>query len=344
MMSIEEIETLKKEDLGLITVLTGDDAGQYQLAKSQLLKSIEFDASDLGYAYFDMSDCDYAQVDLDLVSLPFFSDEKIVILDYFSDLITDKKRYLTDEELKAFEAYLENPSDTTRLIICVQGKLDSKRRLVKLLKRDARIFECNEMKEGELRSYFQKEVGRMGLTMDKAIFESLLVKSNFEFSEVSKNLTFLASYKADKVITLEDIEVAIPKTLQDNLFDLIQFLLKRQTDMARNLVHDLRLQGEDEIKLIAVLLNQFRMFLQVQILLQEGRNEQQIVTDLSDILGRRLNPYQVKFALRDSRGLSLHFLKQALALLIETDYQIKSGTYDKEYLFDVALLKIASLV
>ena len=42
-------------------------------------------------------------------------------------------------------------------------------------------------------------------------------------------------------------------------------ILKRQIDQARNLVKDLRLQGEDEIKLIAILLGQFRMFSQVKI-------------------------------------------------------------------------------
>ena len=31
-----------------------------------------------------------------------------------------------------------------------------------------------------------------------------------------------------------------------------------------------------------------------------------------------------------------------MACLIETDYQIKSGLYEKDYLFDLALLRIAT--
>ena len=75
----------------------------------------------------------------------------------------------------------------------------------------------------------------------------------------------MQAYKEDGQITLEDIEEVVPKTLQDNIFDLTQMILKRQIDQARNLVKDLRLQGEDEIKLIAILLGQFRMFSQVKI-------------------------------------------------------------------------------
>lgn len=342
MTIIDEIQKLKKENLGLLTVLAGEDVGQFQVAKEALLKQIGFHTSDLSYAYFDMSETDYAQVELDLVSLPFFSDEKIVILDYFADVTTAKKRYLTDEELKKFEDYLSQPVATTKLLIIAGGKLDSKRRLVKLLKRDGLVLEANSLKEAELRQFFKQEIGKMGLIMDNTVMDHLLIKSNFDFAEIHKNLAFLQSYKGSSQIRLDDIEQAIPKTLQDNLFDMSQLLLKGKIDQARNLVRDLRLQGEDEIKLIAILLNQFRLFLQVQILHKEGLSEQQMVAELSDIIGRKINPFQVKFALRDSRSLSLPFLKKVVQVLIETDYQIKQGQFDKDYLFDIALLKIAS--
>ncbi|NQP33110.1 DNA polymerase III subunit delta [Streptococcus suis] len=342
MTVIEQIEQIKKGNLGLLTILCGEDVGQYHIAKDLLLKQLEFDTSDLGFAYFDISEADYHQVDLDLVSLPFFSDEKIVILDYFADLTTDKKRYLTDDELKQFEAYLENPVETTRLIILAPGKLDSKRRLVKLLKRDGLVLEANPLKEMELKNHFQNEVGRLGLRMDPDVFHYLMVKSNFDFSEVSKNLVFLQSYRGQNAISLADIDAAIPKTLQDNIFDLTQLVLQSKMDEANHLVRDLRLQGEDEIKLIAIMLTQFRTYLQVQILHEQGRGEQQIVTALSDLSGRKINPYQVKYALRDSRNLSVGFLKKVVKLLIETDYQIKTGQFDKDYLFDIALLRIAT--
>lgn len=342
MTVIEQIEQIKKGNLGLLTILCGEDVGQYHIAKDLLMKQLEFDTSDLGFAYFDMSEADYHQVDLDLVSLPFFSDEKVVILDYFADLTTDKKRYLTDDELKQFEAYLENPVETTRLIILAPGKLDSKRRLVKLLKRDGLVLEANPLKEMELKNHFQNEVRRLGLRMDPDVFHYLMVKSNFDFAEVSKNLVFLQSYRGQNEISLADIDVAIPKTLQDNIFDLTQLVLQTKMDEASHLVRDLRLQGEDEIKLIAIMLTQFRTYLQVQILHEQGRGEQQIVTALSDLSGRKINPYQVKYALRDSRNLSVGFLKKIVKLLIETDYQIKTGQFDKDYLFDIALLRIAT--
>ena len=344
MLAIEESQKLTLSNLSSLSLFTGTDQGQFEVMKSQVLKQIGYDSADLNFAYFDMKEVVYKDVELELVSLPFFADEKIVILDHFVDITTAKKRFLTDDELKSFEEYFDNPSPTTKLIIFAEGKLDSKRRLVKLLKRDAKIFDAVEAKEQELRQYFQKWSQKKGLQFVGQSFENLLIKSGFQFSEIQKNLLFLQSYKEDSVIEEEDIVNAIPKTLQDNIFDLTQFILTKKMDQARDLVRDLTLQGEDEIKLIAVMLGQFRTFTQVKILAESGQAESQIASSLGSFLGRNPNPYQIKFALRDSRGLSLSFLKQAISYLIETDYQIKTGLYEKGFLFEKALLQIASQI
>ena len=344
MQAITDIKNLTVQSLPPILVLTGEDVGQFEWLKKEISKNIGYDPSDLNYSYFDMKEASYVDVELDLVSLPFFADEKIVILDHLLDLTTAKKRYLTDEELKQFESYLERPSESTRLVIFAEGKLDSKRRLVKLLKRDAQIIEAATPKEQDLKRYFSSQAQEMGLQFVGDALDQLLLKSGYDFGDLQKNLAFLKAYKEDGQIRLEDIEEAVPKTLQDNIFDLTQMILQRRIDQVRALVKDLRLQGEDEIKLIAILLSQFRMFSQVKIFSEEGQSESQIVTSLSELSGRKINPYQVKFALRDSRRISLAFLKQAMMILIETDYAIKNGSYDKDYLFDLALLKVANAV
>ena len=344
MQAINDIKDLTVHTLPPILVLTGEDVGQFEWLKKDILQKIAYDPSDLNYSYFDMKETSYAVVELDLVSLPFFADEKIVILDHLLDLTTAKKRVLTEEDLKQFESYLEMPFESTKLVILAEGKLDSKRRLVKLLKREAQIVEAATPKDQDLKRYFASQAQELGLKFVGDALDQLLLKSGYDFGELQKNLALLQAYKEDGQITLEDVEEAVPKTLQDNIFDLSQMILKRQIDQASNLVKDLRLQGEDEIKLIAIMLGQFRLFTQVKILSEEGQPESQIVTSLSDLSGRKINPYQVKFALRDSRRLSLPFLKQAMITLIETDYAIKSGKYDKDYLFDLALLKVANSI
>ncbi|PZO95209.1 MAG: DNA polymerase III subunit delta [Streptococcus pyogenes] len=340
MIALEVLQKLTVDQLGPLTLVTGDDVGQYTELRDTLLSKIGYDKDDLTYSFFDLSNTSYKEAEMDLVSLPFFADYKFVIFDQLLDITTAKKAYFKEQELKAFEAYLEKPLESTRLIILAPGKLDGKRRLVKLLKRDARVFEATPLKEQEFKRFFQAYGDRLGLSFDSGVFDRLLVKSNGDFGQMVKNLTFLKDYKPDDSITLDDIEEAIPKTLQDNVFQLIKHLLRKNASKASSLVHDLRLQGEDEIKLIAILLGQFRLYLQLAILQESGKNEQQMLAHLSTVMGRKLNPYQIKYALADTRSLSIAYLKTAVGQLIETDYQIKTGVNDKAYLFDICLLKL----
>lgn len=342
MITIEQVKTLARSSLPLVTVVTGDNPGHYDQVKQAFLEQIAFNPSDLTYSYFDMAETPYAEVEMDLESLPFFADDKVVLVDGLVDVTTAKKSYLDDHSLKQLETYLNKPLETTRLVIFAPGKLDNKRRLVKLLKRDALVIEAGEIKEAEFRTYFQKEAHKAGLHFEAGVFEQLLIKSNFDFSQMVKNLAFLQDYKQQGLITEQDIAEAIPKTLADNIFELTQLLLRGQIDAVRDLVRDLRLQGQDEIKLIAVMLNQFRLLLQVKILAGQKRTEPQILAELGDITGRRPHPYQIKKALVDSRPLSLTFLQTCLQELILADYKIKTGQFDKAYLFDLALLTLAS--
>lgn len=343
MTNLDALTRLKKETLPLVTILAGEDIGLFAHMKETLLKQIGYHPSDLAYSYFDLSVASYSDVAMDLESLPFFSEEKVVVLDNVLDITTARKSYLTEQELKQLEAYLEDPLETTSLIICAAGKLDGKRRLVKLLKRDALILEASPLSEEELRQYFTNLARASGLVFEVGSFEALLRKSQYDFGQLSKNMSFLIDYKgSSSAISMSDINEAIPKSLQDNIFDLTKLILSGKVTEGLGLVADLRLQGEDEIKLIAIILGQLRLLLQVKLLSRRGLSESQIVTELSDYLGRSVHPYQVKVAMRDGHQLAIERLKDAVKTLIQTDFDIKSGLHDKGYLFDVALLKLAN--
>lgn len=83
MLAIEESQQLTLENLPALTLFTGNDQGQFEVMKVQVLEQIGYDPADLNFSHFDMKEVSYKDVELELVSLPFFADEKIVILDTF---------------------------------------------------------------------------------------------------------------------------------------------------------------------------------------------------------------------------------------------------------------------
>jgi len=84
MIAIEEIDKLRKENLSLITVVTGEDLGQFSQLKERMVERVGYDKDDLTYSYFDMAEVDYQDAEMDLESLPFFADQKVVIFIIYS--------------------------------------------------------------------------------------------------------------------------------------------------------------------------------------------------------------------------------------------------------------------
>lgn len=76
MIAIEEVDTLKKENLSLITVVTGEDLGQFSQLKERLMERVGYDKDDLTYSYFDMAEVDYEDAEMDLESLPFLKTKR----------------------------------------------------------------------------------------------------------------------------------------------------------------------------------------------------------------------------------------------------------------------------
>ncbi len=114
MQAITDTKHLKSSNSASYSCLDeGEDVGQFEWLKKDILNEWSFN---LNYSYFDMRSLLILWSQLDLLSLPF-CEWKNRDLDHLLDLTTAKKRNLTDESLKQFENYLENPSESTRLVI-----------------------------------------------------------------------------------------------------------------------------------------------------------------------------------------------------------------------------------
>ena len=58
----------------------------------------------------------------------------------------------------------------------------------------------------------------------------------------------------------------------------------------------------------------------------------------------QVHPYRIKLAIQNEKEFSLAKLKQALTELFEMDYQMKSGQGDKEYLFELFMIRFTQKI
>lgn len=330
MSVFDDFERIKKAGLPPILVISGESEPMIQELKKQLLEFVHFDATDLSQSYFDLNATNSDLALEELESLPFFSDSRFVIFENLLNLSTAKKSVFDESQMQRFEKYVEQPVDFTRLAVIVHGKLDSRLKVVKKLKKQAILLEATDLKKMELVKYLAGVYPEIGRPLILRIVE----KSNEQFAVAVQNIELVKTYAGERAITEADIEKVVPKSLQDNIFLLTELVIQGKIAQARDLVHDLVLQGEEIIKLTAILTNSFRLYAQVKVMQDKKWNENKQNETL------KIHPYRVKLANQQVRKISKTYLFSALLSLIDLDFQLKSSGGDPTYLFDITLIKL----
>jgi DNA polymerase-3 subunit delta len=330
MTVFSQLQTIAKQGLSGIYLIAGEDESLIGELKDQMMGLTQFDATaNLSNSYFDLSNSNLAGNALtDIVSLPFFDDQRIVFFENVWDLLPAKKRSFDDKQLKEFEAYIENPVDSTVLILVLHGKPDKRKAIVKKLLKQANYLEATPLKPGEIKAYFSGQISGPALDV-------VMDSSGGDFGIIKQNIGLLKAYRPDGNITPEEVRQVIPKSLHDNIFEMTTHINGRQTDAALELMRDLVLQGQQHVALNGYLLSRFRLYLQVKLMKEQGQQDATIAKTLA------INPFQLKYIFPEIRRLSIGYLKYAVKSLIEMDYQLKSTSADKNYLMEILVIKLS---
>ena len=191
------------------------------------------------------------------------------------------------------------------------------------------------MDEKAIRQYISQTIESEGYTIRSDAFDLLLQLTDLNLSKIMGELQKLYLYALEtKTITRGAVQELVPKSLEHNVFDLTNEVLSGNSEKAVQLYEDLLLQGEETIKLNAILLNQIRLFLQTKILAKMGYQQANIADTL------KVHPYRVKLALQQVRRFELSRLERLYDELVENDYRMKTGQMDKRITIPIIYFKI----
>lgn len=332
--ALQEIRSQKFQSL--YVVLGTEDFLQQQIREA-FLASLNVDQDDLNFAQFDLEQDSLNMVLDEAQSTPFFGDYRLVFVDNPFFLTAEKKSNAPEHNIEGLLAYLQQPVDTSIVVFFASyEKLDERKKITKQLKKVATVIDVQPMKEADVRRYLQQTLDNDGLLMEREAFEMFIRLTDMRLSKAMQELEKLRLYAGEqKRISKQAVEQLVPKSLEHNVFDLTNYVLQGKTEAALRLYDDLHIQGEETIKINAILISQIRLLLQTAILMKVGYQQGNIAETL------KVHPYRVKLAMQQARKLNQKELAHLYDELIENDYLIKSGRMDKEFLFQLFVLKTA---
>ena len=264
-------------------------------------------------------------------TINMFSTKKLIICDNSTFLSSSSdKNDNVDELIK----YIENAfKDTYILFILREEKIDSRKKICKILSKEAKVYVCEKIESYKLNNYVMDYIRNNGYTISSKNIDFLLSKTHYELSNVINEIDKLFIYKdKDKKITEEDIEKVITRNIETNIFELTNAIIKKDRSKIEEIYKDLLLSKEGPIKLIITIANQFRLYLQVKIMRNSGYSEKEIVSTLKE------HPYRINLAMNNN--YTIEELKDNLRKLSKLELDIITGKVDEKLGFEMYLLNI----
>ena len=282
--------------------------------------------------YYDLSSDSISSVLVEASTVSMFSNKKLIICDNSSFLSSTK--VISEDDIKELTKYLENQFDDIYIIFIVrEEKVDSRKKITKLITKTSKVYDCNKIESYRLSNYIGDYIRDKGYSISSSSVELIISKVGYELSNIIKELDKMFIYKGtDTKITKEDIDDVITNNLEKNIFELTNAIVNKEKSKVINIYNDLIKSGEDPIKLIVTLSNQFRLILQVKIMRNGGYSEKEIVSILKE------HPYRVNLAMKNAYNVD--DVKKILLKLSDLDYEIVTGKTDKFFGFEMFLLNL----
>ena len=306
--------------------------------RQALLKVIPTEEQTMNVGSYDMETTPVAVALDDAMSAPFFGERRLVFINHPYFLTGENKKNKVDHDLDALQKYFEQPEpDTILVMMAPYDKLDARKKLVKTLKKQATMIEINQVSEQETQNYVQTALKEKQITMAPDAFQELLNRTDGQLGLIMAQLPKLMIYAAQSQrIDLPAVQALVTKSLTQNVFDLVNHVLRYQTQAAVELYHDLVTAQEAPLKINAILLGQFRLLLQVKILARAGYSQGSLASTL------KVHPYRVKLAMQTVRQFNQDALRAAYLGLLDTEVQMKTTQRDPELLFELFMVQFVN--
>lgn len=267
-------------------------------------------------------------------SLLPFSNRKVIRVDNAYFLSTSKEKVSIDKDqlYEELEKYMENSNQLVDLIFVLESKLINKKSsLYKLIEKKGKIIFEEGLSIDTLaqtgRIYFSKK----GVNIPQEALDLMIKRTGDNISLFIQEAEKLVLYS--KEIELDDIEKLVPVPLEQNAFNLCEFLVTNQINKAIKTYRDLLVLKEEPVRLIALLASQFRLYSQISYLYSfEKNNQDDIATQL------KIHPYRVKLMCRNLLKISYFQILNVIDALYQLDLDIKSMKIDPYIGFELFLI------
>ena len=303
-------------------IIISNDKISVDLNINKIIKSIN--NKDLDIIKYDYEEITIENVLEELNTYIFLSNCKLIIYENCSFLNSTQ-----DKSIKELKKYLINPSDN--YLIMINDSISEKKEIKELLASNVDIINNTISSEQIIINNLED------LKMDKKTINYFCNYCLNNNEKILNELLKIKNYKydeEDKIVTIDDINKIVIREYDDDIFDLVNAIMKKDKNNAFDLYYRLMQKEKDAVGIIGSLASSIRNLYSVKTLIEKKYKP----LDISNILG--IKPYAVQIATENCNNYSSKKLLYLLDTLSDIDYKIKSGQTSANILFEIFLLSL----
>lgn len=250
-----------------------------------------------------------------------FQEEKYIIIRNANFFGSGK---LKDNENELLLKYLENPNMSTTMIFICNEKIDSRKKVTKILKDKYKLITVPTLKyyeiENKVLDYFRKNGCKIDNETVKYIVQNGLNNYDMIMMEVEKIMLY---YKNSDYIKYEDVVKIVAKSINTNNFLFVDAVVDNDLEKSLEYLNDLKIMKVEPTVLLALLARDFRIMLNVKKMQEQNIREYEMMNELG------LQDWQLDKYIKKIFTYKVKELENILIKLANLDLDIKSGKVDK---------------
>lgn len=317
-------EDLKSGQFKQVYLLYGEEAYLKKQYKARFIKAMLPEGDTMNYACYEGKNTDIREV-IDLAeTLPFFAERRLIVFEdtgFFKSSGGD----LAD--------YIGEMPDTTYFIF-IENEVDKRSKLYKAVKAKGYIAELGIQDESTLRRWIQGLAAKEGRQMAPADITYFLNKVGTDMENITKELEKLFCYVIDRdKLTREDIDAVCTTQITNHIFEMVNAVAAKQQRRALDLYYDLLALKEPPMRILFLLIREYRMLFQVKALMQQGCTKKEIAARAG------IHPFAAGRYMEQAKKFRLEELRDVMEEGADTEERVKTGFLTDSLAVELFLVK-----
>lgn len=321
-------EDLKTGQLKQVYLLFGEEGYLKRQYKNRLTKAMLPEEDTMNYASYEGKGIDLKEV-IDLAeTMPFFAERRLIVFEntgFFKTGGADLADYIK-----------ELPETTSFLFI--ENEVDKRSKLYKAVKAKGRVVELAFQDEATLKRWIAGNVKKENKQITEQTIVYFLDKTGTNMENITKELEKLFCYAYDRdMITKEDVEAVCVTQISNHIFEMVDAMAQKKQRRALELYYELLALKEPPMRILFLMIRQYRILFQVKGLLKAGYGRKEIASKAG------LHPFVAGKYMDQAKHFQTKALREVLEDGAEMEQCVKTGRLSDKLAVELFLVKYSAV-